>query len=483
MPLNVNGYNNEFAAFVKFANANSVGDGTAVARFADTETVRIGTARTIVAADPQLDKVGKSRKQGQMELNDSVRTSFRNAVRDMFGGEAKIPANVKKAMLLADYDKGKPLTARRILAVKAAIDNHLSAPPDKIEIEVRGRTVTFDKGYYERMVEAMPAAERPRGFNGRAELADILRATLSARIENGLRIFHDVRAGRGELHQASLVNVADLTLALHAIALLNGDGFKRGAFSVADSDGRLARWLDTCDELYLRRSTHLESYQNMTVDGHRNILRGIDVPEGRNGLLAGMKTVHYGTIPDMNSATGDGCGPGRRLFLKCETHGIYINPFFRTAAGMSPGMRQRGLRLSDFPESKKHSLSFYGSRGRDPMAGGARKEEITPGVKAALYRADAELKAAGSNNLSRILSAEKSEKGGVMMTIDNARKALASDPDNQMMHRLFNDIVQAARDDMGDKHGDASVRLGNEAMIEDGDIAAFVQPQPPHVGQ
>ena len=40
----------------------------------------------------------------------------------MFGGEAKIPESVKKAMLLGDYGDGRPLTARRIMAVKDAID-------------------------------------------------------------------------------------------------------------------------------------------------------------------------------------------------------------------------------------------------------------------------------------------------------------------------------------------------------------------------
>lgn len=40
----------------------------------------------------------------------------------MFGGEANIPESVKKAMLLGDYGDGKPLTARRIMAVKDAID-------------------------------------------------------------------------------------------------------------------------------------------------------------------------------------------------------------------------------------------------------------------------------------------------------------------------------------------------------------------------
>ena len=54
--------------------------------------------------------------------NDRTRKLFRNAVVEMFGGEAKIPASVRKAMLLVDYDEGKPLTARRIMAVKNAID-------------------------------------------------------------------------------------------------------------------------------------------------------------------------------------------------------------------------------------------------------------------------------------------------------------------------------------------------------------------------
>ena len=482
MPLNVNGYNNEFAAFVKFANASSAaGNGTAIARFATADTLKLGTARTIVAADPQFDKVGMSRKQDQKELNDSVRTSFRNAVRDMFGGEAKIPANVKKAMLMKDYDDGKPLTARRILAVKAAIDSHLSAVPDEIKVEVRGRTVTFGKAYYERMVEAMPEEERPRGIAGRAELADILKATFAGRIENGLRILEDVRAGNGAQHQASAVNVADLSLALHAIAIMNGDKFINGAFSVADSDGRLAKWLDTSDELYLRRSSHLEAYQGMTVDGHRNVMRGIDVAEGRNGLLGGMKTVHYGVIPDLHSPTGDGCGPQRRLFLKCESHGVYCNPLYRhsKAAGKTPGMRERARRDGDIIESLKHGFSFLHTRGTDPTAGGARKEHMTENVYTALKRAVTELKAAGRGDLAAILSGNNVKKAGAKMVLHNVMKAHAADPDNPLIQRIVNDIVQTIVSEHSDKHGDSIARLGNEVMIEEGDIAALVPPQPP----
>ncbi len=39
----------------------------------------------------------------------------------IFGGEKKIPESVRKAMIPGDYNKGKPLTARRIMAVQKAL--------------------------------------------------------------------------------------------------------------------------------------------------------------------------------------------------------------------------------------------------------------------------------------------------------------------------------------------------------------------------
>ncbi|MBQ6103760.1 MAG: hypothetical protein IJL06_08825 [Kiritimatiellae bacterium] len=57
--------------------------------------------------------------------NDAVRNLFRQSIRDMFGGEERIPPSVKEAMRLQDYGDGRPLTARRIMAVKAAVDEVL----------------------------------------------------------------------------------------------------------------------------------------------------------------------------------------------------------------------------------------------------------------------------------------------------------------------------------------------------------------------
>lgn len=121
MALDVNGYNEMFKAFVDFAQAKmAANEKKAVARGSLGEDGAL-VGREIKAST--TDSVHKwSRTDADQDANDRTREIFRNAIIDMFGGETKIPASVKKAMLMSDYDCGKPLTARRILSVKAAID-------------------------------------------------------------------------------------------------------------------------------------------------------------------------------------------------------------------------------------------------------------------------------------------------------------------------------------------------------------------------
>ena len=122
MPLDINGYNATFKAFTDFAQAKvDAGETKAIA---DANIKRpLGGRRIVAVGTAQNDEVHKwTRTNDQYIVNDRTRALFKKAVIDMFGGESKIPESVKKAMLLSDYDAGKPLTARRILAVKAAID-------------------------------------------------------------------------------------------------------------------------------------------------------------------------------------------------------------------------------------------------------------------------------------------------------------------------------------------------------------------------
>ena len=120
MALDINGYNATFKAFTDFATQSvEAGKSKAVAR-AGGEGPLAG--RVITAAKHDWVGIGAGRLGSLKDANNAARDLFRNAIADMFGGVDKIPQGVKDAMKMADFGKGKPLTARRIIAVKNAID-------------------------------------------------------------------------------------------------------------------------------------------------------------------------------------------------------------------------------------------------------------------------------------------------------------------------------------------------------------------------
>lgn len=475
MALDINGYSSVFKSFVDFAQRKFAERETKAIADATLESAALSGRKIVAVTDAKGDSLHKwSRGLNVTIANDRTRTLFRNAVADMFGGEAKIPESVKKAMVLSDYGEGKPLTARRIMAVKAAIDDAskkklIANLPETMSIKVGGEVFRFDKWHYERMVEATPPAECPRTLAA-------LKKHIAARIEHGQTIIRDVRAGRGGLHAATPENVADLTLALHAAGLRHGDKLPDGSFSVADPDGRLSKWLDTSADVYLRTSSHLRAYQNLRVDGHLNRMRGIDVPEGKNGLMAGMRTVHYGTIPDLGSIDvgGDGSGPSRRLFLKPETWGVRRNPILSStvADSLSEGMSERKTRFSDWYESTRHMLSFIETRFADPRRGGARKEHLPSGLGVRLAAVAGLLKEDRCPEAARLLVAGNPAKGGgIRMVLFNIGKILAN-PDNLTERGLedINYLLSEIGKDIGDKSGRSENRLGNEIMIEAEDL-------------
>ena len=127
MPINVNGYNATFQEFVNFAKLkDTMGGDNAIARVTTGVNIAEGAleGRRITASntDSVRGLFKWFRSADDKAANDATRKIFKDAIIDMFGGESKIPESVKKAMILSDYDKGKPLTARRILAVQTAID-------------------------------------------------------------------------------------------------------------------------------------------------------------------------------------------------------------------------------------------------------------------------------------------------------------------------------------------------------------------------
>ncbi|MBR1589137.1 MAG: hypothetical protein IJ658_12525 [Kiritimatiellae bacterium] len=120
MALTIN--NAQFNQFVQFAEQQmQAGKSKAVAEIGGRAAEGPLAGRTIIAST--VDHVGTFiRFQSLKDDNNDVRDLFRSAVAKMFGGESNIPKSVLDAMKLQDYGKGKPLTARRIIAVKNAID-------------------------------------------------------------------------------------------------------------------------------------------------------------------------------------------------------------------------------------------------------------------------------------------------------------------------------------------------------------------------
>ena len=114
----------QFDKFVDFANSANNADAIVkkgdVAVQADALNQKLEESSIVAKNDG--DCIHKFiRGAARREVNNDIRELFRKSVADIFGGENNIPKSVQKAMKLEDYGKGRPLSARRILAVNDAI--------------------------------------------------------------------------------------------------------------------------------------------------------------------------------------------------------------------------------------------------------------------------------------------------------------------------------------------------------------------------
>jgi len=330
--------------------------------------------------------------------------------------------------------------------------------PDSLEVRTGGSRYLFRKKHFEAMFANTPEAERPKSIGE-------LRAVLAARIRRGKAILMSVFAGNGHRYEATPRNIACVTLALHAGTVLKGEYNERGAFSVEDNDGRLYQWLDTCREIYLRTSTHAKAYHHDKVDGHMNMPRGIDIPEGMGGLMGGMRTLHYFTLPQEHMMGK------RRLYLKCETYGIFRSTISQAEeeASRSQGMQTRQKRTGDTRESIKHCLSLATVFSRMGASEGNRKENFPSVVNDAMKAAQEELVRAGMPELAAMLSKDVGGRvnGGIPMLMGNLAKVLDAAPANSpVVKKIRDDLLDAAVEYAGQRTGGGEARLGNEVMLD-----------------
>ena len=142
MALDINGYSDTFRAFTDFAKVMTEGKGgmNSIARVETGVDITTGAlaGRTVTASttDSIRGLFKWFRSPDDQTANNETRKIFRDAINEMFGGDSKIPDSVRDAMRMADYDKGKPLTARRILIVKEAVDAAISAAKSEMRAAI-----------------------------------------------------------------------------------------------------------------------------------------------------------------------------------------------------------------------------------------------------------------------------------------------------------------------------------------------------------
>ena len=346
--------------------------------------------------------------------------------------------------------------------------------PDHVEFtDNTGKLVRMPKIHYETMVTTMRS-----GFH-RPRTLEQLTAHLKARVDRGNEIMQSLLRGDVARFEPNEQNISALSIAIHAAALKKGEMMYRGSFSVADPDGNIARWLDTNPNLYQRTSTHAKPYQGYYVDGHLNMPRGFDVREGMGGLLNGMRTFHYFTLPDVNHLEdgNQGSGPGRRLFFKCETYGIYFSTIHakRTAkaASRTEEMRTRWYEFGDVCESIAHCASLLVSKVTSKTKAGIRKEDLPTPVGAAMMEAQAALLAQGLTDASHTLMAgEVLDGGGIRQFLSNVETAIMNSPEDQrdMVRETLTPFLRRIEDHVKHLAGDVNLRMGNEIMLETQDF-------------
>ena len=343
--------------------------------------------------------------------------------------------------------------------------------PATLDISILGTKITLRRGHFEAMLMSTPEAERPRSV---AEL----KRFLSARVRRGNAILKALYAGKVSRFEPSRENITALTMAIHVAALKKGEYIYRGAFSVSDPDGNIARWLDTAPGLYQRTSTHAKPYQSLQVDGHLNMPRGYDVAPGMKGLLNGMRTFHYFSIPD-NDHMNDvdkGSGPNRRLYLKCETFGVFVNTihakFSKKADSRTEEMKTRGYEFGDICESIAHGASLFGSKFTSKNAEGIRKENLPGQVEAKIKDLEKKLKTAGFRDFAGRALKDVFDGGGVRRLMENINNALMDFPPEDMVKALVlvNDALRDIRDVFENLNGEIENRMGNEVLVEPKDI-------------
>ena len=176
----------------------SFNDFAAVSGANRSDIARLGASRdgsglTIAKGTGDKAYLLTRRSDADKTANDNVRAAFKDAVSGLFGGFDKIPQSVKNVMKLGDYGKGRPLTVRRIEAVKMAVVQELNSAgtlQDADGLAIGKDEVMRDLGAREELTPKQANAELRMAFDSDEPIS---RSGLPRQIARELQsIFNDI---------------------------------------------------------------------------------------------------------------------------------------------------------------------------------------------------------------------------------------------------------------------------------------------------
>ncbi len=200
----IDGYSAQFQQFVSFAE-DKTNTEKSIARL-DPGGL---DGRNITAADK--DGIGGFsalfRRKEEKDANNVARDLFRSSVLAMFHNDMSlVPESVRKAMALDDYGKGetstsgKPLTARRILAVKQAVDSakgEIAAAVRDAKAEVADMYTDADMQTQKALDDLIETAIMRCGDD--KDAIDIVKANIKAILRGGDAELRTIDAVKGKV--------------------------------------------------------------------------------------------------------------------------------------------------------------------------------------------------------------------------------------------------------------------------------------------
>ena len=339
--------NQQFTRFVEFASGDNAHGMDSIARAGGIAQGGILAGRAIKEAEG--DSIGKIRRSDDLQReNDMARKLFRQSVVEIFGGETKIPKSVKDAMKLKDYDQGKPLTARRILAVKAAIDVYAARAAEALD---RAKEVARGALFYGNENDPVSPEKRAQidrvltvAVNAAVTDTDALEVVVACGksiVETGDRNLRTEDAIKDRVAKL-LANVAEL----RAVAKGNQKVFSAGIAFLKDMRGKPVPdgMIKTLVETSMKQSMGAIKTLNADSSGmklhkavvqmYKNVEKAMDAADslrvtGREGEIRVL--FRNFCVLLMLGRIGDEALPGIKTLL--ERKGAVLNAFYGDIAG------------------------------------------------------------------------------------------------------------------------------------------------------